>query len=161
MVDSVEFRSGEFEKAAELGSKIMAEDDRAISIPQSAHTELTGSFDKLLNYSHDSAKHVLSLNTGQEDTIYILSHNTIHFENYGTFVFFEEPIHGIYFTTGGSAIDLVIELIFKLTGLHHEGESEIYTLAAGAADYIHADIEYPDIGMKEERTEVEIKQDGK
>lgn len=156
MVDSIEFRSGDFDSITRLVNAVLSEDERAIEIPNSAHSELRGFFDRMLNSQSENKKYVLSLSTSENDTIYILNFITANLDNYGVFVFFEEPIEGVYLTTGGSAIDFVIESIYKLPNLSREGESEIYSRAVGAATYLEADMEYPDAGVKIERAEVSL-----
>lgn len=105
--------------------------------------------------SEETDQYVLSLSAGEDDRMYLLSLGTLHYENYSTFVFFDDPISGVYFTTGSSALDLVIESLMKLT-LNREGGSELYSRAVGALDYLEADMEFPDAGVKLERTEVEM-----
>lgn len=156
MVDSIEFRSGDYETVTGLAGDIMSEDERAIEVPSSARKAIHGFFRKMMNSVEDGEQFVLSLGKEEGDTVYIVNLSTADYEDYGTFVYFDDHMKGIYFTTGGSAIDLVIELQFKLSGMRMEGKSRIYSRATGASDYIEADMEFPDTGFKSTRTQVDL-----
>lgn len=157
MVDSIEFRTGEFDTVGELSQAVLSNDERAIEVPSTAHTEMKGFLQKMLDSEGWGDEYVLSL--GRENPAYFLVLNTELFEHYGTFVFFDEPMDGVYFTTGSSAINLVVEILMKFEGIKIEGSSSIASRAKGAVDYMEADMVFPDSGFKVERTQKELETD--
>jgi hypothetical protein len=153
MVDSIEFRSTDWNSAIDLSECIIKNDERAISLPDTLYSEM-------INFAkdQDDSSEMITIVEGNEDgNIYIIDF-TRDPHNYGVFIAFKNGFRHIYLTTGISATDYLIELIYKraLRTNDIKTTGNLYKSASAVSDYLDADIRYPDVGIVRTRVEEDV-----
>lgn len=151
----IRFQTGDYDKLANLSRDILNDDDRAVKLPADTLFEFSNFFDELLEIAEE---YVVGLYNGNDenDFIEIICINDDP-HNYGAIIIVAN--FGIYFTTGGSAVDMLVECEMKPIGYTTKGTCYIYRRAVGGATYLTADMVYPESNFKLKRFQKDIEED--
>jgi hypothetical protein len=150
MVDSIEFRSTDWESIMDLSETIIESDERMISLPDDLYSEMV----TFAENQEDSSDMITIIEGNKHEDIYVVDF-TQDPHNHGVFIIFERTFRHVYLTTGIAANQYLIELFYK-GAVNVKTAGRLYTSASAVSSYIDADIQYPDIGKVRTRCERDL-----
>lgn len=150
MVDSIEFRSIDWDDVIELTGAIIQNDEQAIELPMSFYWGMV----RFAESQEENNSMITILDGNEKSDIYIVDFPSDP-HNYGVFIGYESTQPQFYLTTGIAATKYLIELCYK-GAINAKSAGRLLVQAQGASAYIDADIEYPDIGAVRTRMKQDL-----